>query len=205
MDLFGNTDEHRTFDDVLALLNRIADDFIKEFELPVRGVKVLENIGKGKDNTGKVISYSICINEPDYPASESDMLDENRTHIKLTTIQRKELKRGNIMIVTVDNFILGAFPPPSDAVLLAETKTDVESGKRRLEFDIDSKTFEGWIIDLVRYRIKTFVSAADSFGCCSRFNECSDAKKCIHPNRLYSTACTYRRHLEAGEIFYGGK
>ena len=50
MDLFGNTDEHRTFDDILAILNRIADDFVNEFELPVRGVKVFENIGKGKDN-----------------------------------------------------------------------------------------------------------------------------------------------------------
>ncbi len=42
-----------------------------------------------------------------------------------------------------------------------------------------------------------------SFGCCSMFNECSDAKKCVHENKLYSKACMYRRHLDDGRIFYG--
>lgn len=43
----------------------------------------------------------------------------------------------------------------------------------------------------------------DAFGCCARYEECSDLKKCIHPDIIYATACQYRSNLEAGKIFYG--
>lgn len=42
-----------------------------------------------------------------------------------------------------------------------------------------------------------------SFGCCSKYNECSNARKCLHENPFYSLSCIYRSHLENGEIFYG--
>lgn len=40
------------------------------------------------------------------------------------------------------------------------------------------------------------------FGCCSKYKQCSDSGKCIHDDQLYSSACEYRRNLEAGKIFY---
>lgn len=43
----------------------------------------------------------------------------------------------------------------------------------------------------------------DSFGCCSLYEECSNSKKCLHEDILYSTACMYRKNLENGKIFYG--
>lgn len=43
----------------------------------------------------------------------------------------------------------------------------------------------------------------ENFGCCSRYEACSDAKKCIHPDQLFARACSYRRNLEQGKIFYG--
>lgn len=43
----------------------------------------------------------------------------------------------------------------------------------------------------------------ERFGCCSRYEQCSDAKKCIHPDFILSRACAYRKNLEAGKIFYG--
>ena len=43
----------------------------------------------------------------------------------------------------------------------------------------------------------------ERFGCCSRYEQCSDAKKCIHPDSILSQACAYRRNLEKGKIFYG--
>lgn len=43
----------------------------------------------------------------------------------------------------------------------------------------------------------------ESFGCCGRYVECSDAKQCIHPDKLFARACAYRRNLEKGKIFYG--
>lgn len=42
-----------------------------------------------------------------------------------------------------------------------------------------------------------------TFGCCSRFVACSDAKHCIHPDELHAKGCIYKTNLDAGRIFYG--
>lgn len=41
------------------------------------------------------------------------------------------------------------------------------------------------------------------FDCCHRFKECSDAKKCIHPDKAFALDCGYRKILKSGRIFYG--
>lgn len=46
-------------------------------------------------------------------------------------------------------------------------------------------------------------SAAETFGCCSRYRNCSDTGVCLIPHLDYSKNCTYRKALEAGRIFYG--
>lgn len=43
----------------------------------------------------------------------------------------------------------------------------------------------------------------EAFGCCSRYERCSDERKCVHDDLAYATACQYRSNLEAGKIFYG--
>ena len=42
-----------------------------------------------------------------------------------------------------------------------------------------------------------------SFGCCSRYEACSDAKECIHPDAAFAASCSYRQNLLVGRIFYG--
>lgn len=48
-----------------------------------------------------------------------------------------------------------------------------------------------------------FKLGGESFGCCHRYVECSDALKCLHPNLLHSFGCTYKKNLESGKVFYG--
>lgn len=43
----------------------------------------------------------------------------------------------------------------------------------------------------------------EGFGCCSRYTECSDEKKCIHPDPKISKGCYYKTNLDSGLIFYG--
>ncbi len=43
----------------------------------------------------------------------------------------------------------------------------------------------------------------ESFGCCSRYMECSNQKKCIHPDIKEAQGCIYKHNLEEGRIFYG--
>ena len=40
-------------------------------------------------------------------------------------------------------------------------------------------------------------------GCCSRYELCSDAKKCIHPDPKFALTCWYQQNLRDGKIFYG--
>ena len=53
----------------------------------------------------------------------------------------------------------------------------------------------------IRYRIENYKSSS-SFGCCSRYKECSAAGRCLHNYYLYATGCSYRQHLKKGEVFY---
>lgn len=41
------------------------------------------------------------------------------------------------------------------------------------------------------------------FDCCSRFEQCSDAMKCIHPDPDFALLCGYRKVLASGRVFYG--
>lgn len=41
------------------------------------------------------------------------------------------------------------------------------------------------------------------FGCCSRYEACSDAMKCIHPNPDMALQCAYRKNLKLERVFYG--
>lgn len=43
----------------------------------------------------------------------------------------------------------------------------------------------------------------DTFGCCSRYRDCSAVHRCIIPDMDYSTQCFYRQNLEAGKTFFG--
>lgn len=50
---------------------------------------------------------------------------------------------------------------------------------------------------------RTLDAITCDFGCCGKYEECSDAKQCIHPDKQTSLSCYYRRNLLQGKIFYG--
>lgn len=39
--------------------------------------------------------------------------------------------------------------------------------------------------------------------CCSRYMDCSDAGRCVHPDKAFAMQCGYRKILSSGKIFYG--
>ena len=84
----------------------------------------------------------------------------------------------------------------------AETKT-IKSNKIHtfVNFKIWSDDTSEFIRNAIKYYVEHF-EPADKFGCCSKYRECSKAKKCLHNNLFYSKACWYRKNLEAGKIFY---
>jgi DNA polymerase-3 subunit epsilon len=59
-------------------------------------------------------------------------------------------------------------------------------------------------LELLKKILELQVDAYPSdFGCCSRYEACSDAMKCIHPNPDMALRCTYRKNMKKGRIFYG--
>lgn len=48
-----------------------------------------------------------------------------------------------------------------------------------------------------------FVFYPKEFDCCSRYLQCSDAKRCVDPDGLHAMGCGYRRIMRKGRYFYG--
>ncbi len=50
---------------------------------------------------------------------------------------------------------------------------------------------------------KCYLDVSEPFGCCSKYLECSDKRRCIQTDKGLARECIYKRHLEEGRIFYG--
>ena len=56
---------------------------------------------------------------------------------------------------------------------------------------------------LVQILKSTINDLPKEWDCCSRYMECSNAKKCVHPDPAFALGCGYRKTLAAGKIYYG--
>ena len=206
LDLFG-VPTGDPFDLFLQSLRQMAEDLVRKWQLPLRGVEVTSNFGqKGGPNEEKIVSYSVSLKEPDYPATDVDLLDKNRVEMKCITFTPPKTKvRSNcVEVLPIKNIILERVGLPKDALRLPQDTSDSRNDSQKLAIPMNAPGIVEFFKDVVELKLKVYESArATPFGCCSLFEECSDAKRCIHPNRLYSTACAYRRNLESGRIFYG--
>lgn len=68
-------------------------------------------------------------------------------------------------------------------------------------FTLDNEELYTYIKEHVLWTLDHY--EAQTFACCSSFTKCSDAKKCVHENKLYAKGCSYLKNLKAGKIFYG--
>lgn len=83
------------------------------------------------------------------------------------------------------------------------TKANQNDGFTNFEFDTTYEGIERYAKLLSAVLGKVTYSIPKEFDCCSRFEQCSDAKRCIHPNSSLATSCGYRKILRTGKIFYG--
>ena len=73
----------------------------------------------------------------------------------------------------------------------------------RLNMDMtfDHEAFMDAFTQISRF-LRKFPSV-ERFGCCHRFIQCSDARRCLIYDSFEALGCYYRENLEAGRIFYG--
>lgn len=196
--------EERNWQDEISAL---CDRMVEEHQLPQNSLYLAKNMGReGKeDKRDVVISYSICIYEPEYPEVSGKEKDPSRNTV-ITNIRIRELKkldnRFEVLVKDSSTDFVGAIPGMKDAGSVKNTYFH----KFTFEQSQLNKVLDDWLEyleRLVEYELKTYVSKATRFACCSHFIECSDAKKCVHTNKLYACACYYKANLDAGKIFYG--
>lgn len=194
--LFTNLDNITTFDDILKSLNDSLNRIEIKKELPKGCLYIQDNVSKD----GKLTSRSICIHEPYYPSPYGDEIHDNWIDTVITFSFKKMSKEGNCCIFTVNQSILNKIGIIGSPKIFAPSKN---SDMLTLRYQINDPNLLIFMNKRILYAIEHYCSPDDSFSCCHRYLQCSDAKKCLHPNKLYSTACIYRHNLEKGRIFYG--
>ena len=193
-----------------TFVNQITNDFeqkiydmlqeiIVQQELPKDSLYLSSNISHSGDKKGQENTKSICVHEPDYPVGSHnvDRIGKNDT---FALIKYKEYKsQGNRYILKIKDSLLYNLEIPFDAT----TNKPASLGDfTEIHFPVDSDSICEFLRNVVLRGLASYESNS-SFACCSRFIQCSDAKKCVHDNKLYAKGCKYRANLEAGRIFYG--
>lgn len=172
-------------------IQSMLNDMVKEYELPDQSLYLKTNYGRTSE---KITSYSVSIYEPEYPPNpRSKVITKNQTVLNI-----KEKKDSLELIIGKIQFGDIAVPENAEVKFLQSDEDNVH-----VLFAKESVELVDYIRANTKYSLANYESKASTFGCCSRFNDCSDAKKCVHENKLYSKACMYRRHLDSGKIFYG--
>lgn len=186
------TDSYSLF---ISKLEQILKKFISEYELPEHSLYLYSNVSSKGKNKGKETSKSICFFEPEYPATKeiSKPLGKN-----MVVLNFKPKSKNKIELL-IRNAQFENITAPECAEIKT-LKSDQIFKHVIFEFNIDE--LFPYIKENIKYCYSNY-PASSSFGCCSRFKECSDKKFCVHPNKLYSKGCKYRMHLEEGRIFYG--
>ncbi len=188
LSLFGNK-EPNFYDKLQELL----DSIIQKNELPVHSLHLFSNIAPRGKNAGMEMSKSICIYEPEYPLVKED-IDNPGKNMVVLNIQKTTVFELLIRNIQFENINL-----PETAFV----KTKKDPVFKHVIFEEDDPSIFLYIEQNISFCLKNYRSKEKTFGCCSQFIKCSDAKRCLHANKLYSTACQYRHNLEAGKIFYG--
>lgn len=150
------------------------DGLERELGLMNHSFSIMANIGK----KGQISSYAICVYEPDIVEG------------------RRDSSRNTVLARVYENIL------KSNANVVAVSSKSFEQTDEKKRFEKDSDAFIACLTECMRIGIHNYIPKAAGFACCSRYEECSMAKKCIHPNLLFAKACQYRKNVEEGNIFY---
>lgn len=167
---------------------------------------LFQNSLQFNESTSKKMSgYKIQIFEEEYP-TPSELPHEKRKGVYdpfgialIKEVNSEKDAHYGSLLVYIKDVLKSQFAIPSDAEM-----TSAPPDYFGFYVTPDSDALIPYLKELMRFRIRNYRSSSNSFGCCSAYNVCSDAKRCVHYNLLYATACIYRiQHLEKGEFFYG--
>lgn len=89
-------------------------------------------------------------------------------------------------------------------VIPEDTATTVSASENQsLRIDFQSLPKDDIVSLMERAALLAIELVPKEFDCCSRYEQCSGAKVCVHPDPAFSMLCGYRKILKSGRIFYG--
>lgn len=171
----------------------ILNDIISTKHLPSGSLFMYSNVSK----KGIVTSKTLCISEPPYPLTENYKPELNNKFLNF-----KYVKNGDVQF-RVKDYLIKQLSELPEHISLVKKKTKQNQSHTYITISPDDSFIPNFISSLTLINLAHYMTRKKTFSCCSKFNQCSDAKECVHENKLYSTACTYRRNLENGHVFYG--
>lgn len=137
----------------------------------------------------------------EYDCTPSTLVAINKDFVSLLFFGQKFIRvyenRNGTKLFVKDSFLIDINYPKN---LINFTNSSPEWGSIYLSDKLETAILDG--LQKIFFHCYTLLPE-NNFGCCSRFNECSDYKKCVHKNKLFAYGCLYRRNLESGKIFYG--
>ena len=105
--------------------------------------------------------------------------------------------RGNQHYLAIPTLFSDMFPPDAP-------KKEVKSDPQYPRLMLDEAHPVSWYTDFLLSVVKECVNRyPKEFDCCSRYEACSDAGACIHPDKSFALGCGYRKILHSGKIYYG--
>ncbi len=181
----------------IDIINRVITEITKNEELPSGALQLIENLSRDKE---KVSSYSVAVLKPDYPKGVNPNGRAKNTLLNIKSASKKN-DTADTLIVSIPDSVLPMVNSRFPNLPLVKKKSD---SLTRANIASDSDELKDFFYFLVKAVLdKYFTEGSDAFGCCSRYEACSDAKKCLHENKLYARNCIYGAHLADGRIFYG--
>ena len=180
--------------DIKEMLNEL----VEEYELPKGSLCISDNYGQSEETKDTIISHTVFIWEPNYPRTAGEKPEQNKLVLNIKSKKDDlEISLRESQEKEVRSYL------PEDAEEMKKNKTDISNGLVRIRIKNTSQGLVRYNRENMVYCINNYVSKENKFACCSRYEACSDAKKCLLDNKLFSTACSYRENLEQGKILYG--
>ena len=156
-------------------------------------------VNKTKDGKD-VSSYSVVVRRPDYPKGVNS---GGISSSSIMNIKENNIKGKRIIEIPVTDKIAKKINSQYQTISVITGKADNSITKIRIE--IDDPMLQEIIETLIDIEFEDYISSGvgQTFGCCHLYKECSDAKECLHDNKLYAKGCKYYQSLRKGIIFYG--
>ena len=156
-------------------------------------------------NAEIALSHKLPVNflftEKNKDDSESVWLREpvsNKNSKMALKFSVKGRKNAKYFSLTVKNTVIPFIKIPDDFEVKTINSDQINSF---INFTLWNDEAIALVKSIIVYYVETF-EPSDKFGCCSKYKEYSNAKKCLHANLFYSKACWYRKNLESGKIFF---